>query len=913
MDQFYTYTDRSMPSSTSITGNVSDMPILYAAGISRLYGSVNKFNGTTTYALVYSDDMGTTWNILKLQKDIAPTCLNYSPLIHKVSEDGQNIIIYTKTYSVDTSLHMFLSTDGGVTFTDTSLTIPEVPTSYCVISDNFMTYAYASNNQFQVSKGTLVPSFRSVSSVGGITAFTCLQTQVASGGAIALRYSDGTNNIVRYSLDNFVTSIVVSSGAGMNNVTYGTVTSGGVAYLIHTRVNGVDEYIVATPMLAGSPGTDIVLPDGMSTIIKTAGSKIFNSGFAYCPALIYSSPSTRYWVTSIDNILDGRSIVSSQCTPSTTSSSPKIFAKADGSQIVIFNNILYRDSTPSRIFNRITDYSSTGLAITKTTYTPISILAKNDVIVGFNVTSRIGYCIVRSTKKVYKTIDGGVTWTYVSTISATIYSTTDNSYLSVSKDGLRIYFFAMSTISTPAMYISINGGVSFTAKTNGINPAATPVMWTSNDGSVSVKSGVDSVTGAMYTSYDLFDTSFLTTTRSWTAAQLPYMFYLNYDGSKIIGIGTNGTVSVSTDKGKNYVKKTTPAVDPITTAGVSESGRYIAMISQKNSVTVPKLYISSDDGSSWTTYILSTYPYTTTGQLYISNDGLILNVVGSVINVRLDLRTATEFEPLQTCCTSNGINYTTFVSSDGCMIINTNPMSNAGVTYTIRYPYRKYVLSKPDGFYTFVAGVLTKAADEASAFDIGTTFAELAITKMSGVNSVVCYTNDLSYAKTAVNYSVVPKPQLITTSTDINLTADINCVSGIRNIRFNANGNVRLAMSFDSGTTWYAIKGGGLVLIADVSGDNMLTYGSTPSDINSLANDSMVFADIYNKGKIRFMYYMYKNAIGDTCDMSSVTIATAMRPNWVLCDSTDVSQAIMYKTMTITFLKSGDYRITYIK
>ena len=601
-----------------------------------------------------------------------------------------------------------------------------------------------------------------------------------------------------------------------------------------------------------------------------------------------------------------------------------------------------------------------------------AIPSANNIAIGFDSNAKYGIVFSTlgpGTYNAMKTTDSGVTWSVKnSNISTLLGGMTVtgiyNPFVSLTGSTIAILVKRTAPSAAVLLLVSTDGGVVYTIKStilalNGavnMNIATPDILHTHMSGDGKVIIVMDDM-GAMMLSSDSGTT--------WTpiapatgryGLQDGYgsclsqnRVYINQDGSviRVIGATTNvvssaiPTVATSTDKGLTWTYVNTPI--PANTynyssGAISQSGKWVVVTSQKYSGG--SYVISGDGGNTWATVAISrpktantTTGTATAGKTFISNDGNIIvtpfvqnNMYSMGMPMICDRRiSVSTFDALSTGIIGSdslaygvtvaspymGVDKFRFIASDGCTIVNLSVLDGYNVMRTFVYPYIRYTIEKPDGYYIFVGGVLTKQVNEAAAFDSANQYSDIDATKLTGVCTINTYTNDVTYAKTLDRFSVVPKPQTLVCSSDILFNDKINR-EFLSSIRFNGNGNVQVIFSFDSGATWYNVKAGVMTLLTGTM-TNMLASGSSPSDFNNLPAFHQFFNDVYGHDKIRFAFMISKNLISDAGDISDMTLTYKIRNDWVPAVTTDVTAKTRYQTCTVTFNVAGDYKINYFK
>ena len=923
MKQFY---DISMVTANITIGSTLNW-VQYASIKKRLYCAPYKVNGVGGIkSHYYSDDYGATWAPMYTDaRTVSSTTftINSTPVAIRVSQDGTRLLLIIIEGGI---YYACLSVDSGVTWQ--------------------VVCRVLSSDTISVSPdlSAILIGAKRINLDGTYTAATqsALGAFFSSAGEYGVMRSnalvDGANYGTYYTTDKGVTWTLIPVAnytalgiAGVADMTLaGIFKKGTVWTAVHMTTAGV---FIFTPLTTLSPYTV-----GGSMFGRNA---TYSNGYA---PTVYCNGVAIHTNAIVENIGDLTSklcvILMGDIDTYSTNSLTTIGVDYTTGEIIGMTSV---SANVYRIikYTPITSYIGRSVKAVKNTYSPISGFALVDdvsYIINFNNSVKIGY-IAKSADatKLAKTVNGGATWTTVNTNIATLLSgqTYSLASLSVSDSGTRVAMSVSITapISGIAIIVSTDGGVTFTIKSKLVSPNSVGTYFSmSGDGATiclmnsagSVITSADE--GATWTTVK----GNISNTNLFVAAAT-----INYDGSliRIIQTGSSAVpvVYTSTDKGVTWTSVASPiAANSLTDmCAVSQSGQCVVIMSGRYKT----LYISSNGGISYNSYTVTTpLSSATQGVIgsstlrpgFISNDGYTIVLYGSDA---MPYICDTRVSPGTFYSLSNGIigaeavaptqiqssKAHQFIATDGCTILNINVVDGYNVSQTLTYPYRRYVIEKADGFYTFVAGVLTKAASETAAFNAPNLFNEIDPTKLTGVTAISIYTNDTTYAKSSISYGVLPAAQLITSKSDILFNDKINN-ENLTNFKFNGNGNVRLAYSYDSGSTWKAYKGGTVSNLPDLSEATMTTYGSTPSDINSLADNAQFFTDMYANSKVRFAVLMFKNATSDTCDVTSIVFTFKVRGDWMPClPGTEYTQKTRYQTCTVTFNAAGDYKVNYTK
>lgn len=123
----------------------------------------------------------------------------------------------------------------------------------------------------------------------------------------------------------------------------------------------------------------------------------------------------------------------------------------------------------------------------------------------------------------------------------------------------------------------------------------------------------------------------------------------------------------------------------------------------------------------------------------------------------------------------------------------------------------------------------------------------------------------------------------------------------------------KIAMSFDSGTTWQSWSGSAWIVIDVDDKEDFRSKGMDSTVINGLTDDELSIAR-NDSETIRFAYYLERPTYADVANNDSIKLLVSMLGYNILADTADYTYSYdpVTKTLSFTFGENGTYQINYV-
>jgi len=174
------------------------------------------------------------------------------------------------------------------------------------------------------------------------------------------------------------------------------------------------------------------------------------------------------------------------------------------------------------------------------------------------------------------------------------------------------------------------------------------------------------------------------------------------------------------------------------------------------------------------------------------------------------------------------------------------------------------------------------------------------------INSIVASTPTLTI-------NAVPLAQVIEASGNIDLTGVERLVSIALTKTTSGNGIVKIAASFDNGTTYKSYVDNEWVAVDITDLLDFASKGMTETTLEALTEMELEIA----RGEsitIRFAYYLDRPAYGDNASTDMINLTVHMLGRDDVCDNSKYTLSYVESTKTITysFTENGTYTMTWI-
>lgn len=156
--------------------------------------------------------------------------------------------------------------------------------------------------------------------------------------------------------------------------------------------------------------------------------------------------------------------------------------------------------------------------------------------------------------------------------------------------------------------------------------------------------------------------------------------------------------------------------------------------------------------------------------------------------------------------------------------------------------------------------------------------------------------------------TAVPEDQLITGTSDILLT-HLDNIDSFTIAGNGANGDVRVVVSNDSGTTWYTNNAGTWEEVT-ISLSNVLTDGNTITELNAISSANWNTLCLI-PAKIRFAFAMSQTTVNTTPELDTLTSQIDQVGSWQQLKDADYDVVYYNTEMDVVIRFSGDVKIIY--
>lgn len=179
------------------------------------------------------------------------------------------------------------------------------------------------------------------------------------------------------------------------------------------------------------------------------------------------------------------------------------------------------------------------------------------------------------------------------------------------------------------------------------------------------------------------------------------------------------------------------------------------------------------------------------------------------------------------------------------------------------------------------------------------------------LNEFVDFSGSVNINTSSVNITALPHPQVVVANGDILLTG----VDSIDKIEWenneSGNGKALIAMSFDSGDTFYAYKNGTWIQV-NIYND-FEVVGNNLEEINKLTDEE--FKLLRNESDtLRFAYYLNQPTFNDKAENNRIRLYVTMQGYNVVADTSkyNYDYDVENKKLVFNFTQNGTYTFTYV-